>query len=550
MKQILLLFIFSVSFGQVTNIKAQPKYKYLESKERIRLFKGLNGFATGSGYLVYGIKGLMGAPYVVTYNNDLEITHQQKIPRKIDGKRMQPTGFEKMGNKYAVFYQYDKKKQLHFGYDLYNPSGGYFDGEYRELTSTKVKKRNRDYYETYVYYDDEGTNNLLILNQKNVKVHYWVFAYWITTSDVKQEMILLNDQMKVVQKDNNFRLKGDGESGLKGSYSLRDFEIDENNNVYILAKQSSKEAKSRKQKKAKKKNIEKSNLGLFVRTEEGETSGQKIDLTAEAADLALSKHKGDVIIMGSYFTDPKLRSTSKIEGIFRVNVAFDENANELISSEPEYYPFSAELSRDFNFKPSKGTGTKKAKKSEQAEQPSKRLPTAQPDETEKSDNAEAGAKIKATIGDIFHKEDGSTIVVMEEQEVIIVETTTTSTDAKGLTSSTTTTNYYYHYNNVLVLKVSPEGTMSYVVLPKETYMFNNEKPKGYEVIDYGNSLVVIQQGKIYEINLDDMSLESKEMKQWKVDGNRGKRTKLDGNNVMLLQPISPVLQVFSLDAPN
>lgn len=531
---------------------AQPRFKYAATTQSVKGFMPTNTFSTGTGYLVTGKKGLYGTPYLVSIDDDMNIIEKRKIPNKVDGKKMYPSEIYRMGNKYVVFYHYYSKKKLHFGYDLYNPSGGYFDGNYRELTSTAVKRKKRDTYEHYIFENEESGNSLLLLNHKNIKLRYYVIAYSIETKDVKQEMFLFDNRMKVLQEDHKFKLRGNSEDGLNGTYGLNSFEIDENNNIFILGAKTPKVAKSRKARKAKRKNIEKTELAIFHRNTDGEMNGYPVPMDVEVNNMLLSKKDEQISAVGTYITDAKKRGFNRSEGIFVVPLEYDSDLEDLSVSDPTYYPFSEEFVKEYNKNPNaRERKRSKRNSSNDNNQKSKRLATLETEESGSEEDASGGNFIQTTLTDVLYK-DGTTYALMETQYTI--EHTTTTTNGNGV--STTSTYYTYHNDNLAVMKITPEGDISYVILPKRTYITERRRERGYNLFDYGSSLVITQDGEIHEIDLEDMQVKSKEIKQWKSLGSSGYNTQKDGYEFFVLQRKTrffqkiKLLEVFQLDPPN
>lgn len=551
MKKILPSIIFLLLIGMFHAASAQPRFKYAATTQSVKGFMPTNTFSTGTGYLVTGKKGLYSTPYMVSIDDDMNIIEKRKIPNKVDGKKMYPSVIHRMGNKYVVFYHYYSKKKLHFGYDLYNPSGGYFDGNYRELTSTAVKRKKRDTYEPYIYENEETGNSLLLLNHKNIKLRYYVIAYRIETKDVKQEMFLFDNRMKVLQEDHKFKLRGSSEDGLSGTYGLSSFEIDEDDNIFILGAKKPKEAKSRKARKAKKKNIEKTELAIFHRNTDGDMNGYPVPLDVEVNNMLLSKKDEQISAVGTYITEAKKRASGTSEGIFIVPLEYDSDLEDLTISDPTYFAFTDEFAKEYNKNPN-AKERKRSKRSNRSNnnQKSKRLATLETEKSESGEEASGGNFIRTTLTDVLYK-DGNTYALMETQYT--VEHTTTSTNSNGVT--TTSTYYTYHNDNLAVMKITAEGDISYVVLPKRTYITERKREKGYNLFDYGSSLVITQDGEIHEIDLDDMRVKSKEIKQWKALGNSGYNTQKDGYEFFVLQRRTRIfqkvklLEVFKLDPP-
>jgi spore coat protein CotH len=104
----------------------------------------------------------------------------------------------------------------------------------------------------------------------------------------------------------------------------------------------------------------------------------------------------------------------------------------------------------------------------------------------KEEKGKAPELYQYDLDDIIIHEDGGAVLVGEQYYVEVVTTTTTT----GNGGTTTRTTYYYHYNDIIVVRISPEGDILWNQKIPKTQMTRNDGGfySSYTLATVGSSL--------------------------------------------------------------
>lgn len=472
----LIILVILILFG--TTVIAQPQYDYLKSLDYITNFYAEKVEKRGDSYLIIGKMGVYGQSRFVYLDKDLKLTEKVIPPTKYDGQNVRAVEVGKIGENYIVFYTYSPKKSktLHLAYDHFDPESRTFRGELTEITSTPVENNSTANFHLQLKFLEYPSLNRGALMVTHIKQETDLMS--IKWTPVKRDLILFNHEMEIALKKEDFSLSAEYDDD-KGLIEVSDIFIDQSDHIFFLAEKVHEPSDH----KSNSEDLSPSELIIYVLDTEGELQFSDVPLEKKMVSMSFQENNGELLVAGTYYHGQEKNEEFRSNGLFMVPVNFDQYSFELTTESPDYMEYDQNFANDFN-----------------------ELSKRKREKVKSND-------LRATVTEIVYNDDGSKLIFLEDQILNLVYET-----GNGILTPDRLDNMYYSYDNLAVLKIDPDGKKSYVILPKNTRIFDVQEKrrmeKGYLMFKQEDKLVIIQNGVITEINTEKMTHNRHVMKEW------------------------------------
>ncbi len=361
----------------------------------------------GDNDVVFSRNNIKKKPYLVRYNEDLEVETKVLLTPDIVPKRSYIESIIPFNGGLLVFYsKMDKQRKSN---DLF-----YVTLSQRDLST--LQEETKVFGLTYSTKRNLG-NFDIALSRDSTKL----LAFANTPSKRARGA---RDEVSVVVMDQNFDVIWKDELTIPYAdkdFAISDYDVDNNGNVYILGKHYKQKSDREKRKPIGTYKL----IGFF---EEGHDR-QEFDLELSNKFIAdinyFIKDDGNILCSGLYSNS----STSSAAGSFYLEIE-NETLEVIVEN-------LVEFDLDFLTQGLTERQTKKVKK-----------------KVNKGKDVEF---YSYEVRNLIEKEDGGLVMVAEQYFVRVTQTTTTN--ANGGTSTSTT--YHYYYNDIIIVSFDEEGEVEW-----------------------------------------------------------------------------------------